>query len=629
MQDFSESARQGCRSCKVVFDALESRELDIQHSHRIIVTLDKTGACYLSVPSAGATLQLYTPIGSPPAWDGITQGHELSSSADISQTTNFIRSRLDACDSEHALCKQPRLRMPTRVIDVGRIDGSQVRLVDTAKMRASPYVALSYCWGKAAHLLTTEKNFQAMITGIHVAEFPRTIQDAVEVTRRLNLRYLWVDALCIIQDSARDWEVESAKMASVYHNAYLTIAAGTSTCASEGFLHQKHLAAAQRKPFKTEWRTDRGQPSILAVRAVPAGHTHSISLTGDRRDSLPLNARGWTLQEELLSHRTVTYTQNELWWTCQTQRDCECHAFDEITRDGPKALISPALMTSPPAAFEQWHAIVSEFSARQLSYGLDKLPALSGLASVVQKKTGSFYVAGMWRENFVRDMNWYSPARTLDKLEDANAKGTEAYCAPTFSWASANGLVSFFKGSFVVSQPGAFPITEWIARSTLIDVNTVVDGSNPLGRVKSGYADLRGHLSEALLEVATARAGGLESYALRHNGELMKFHPDTQLEETQLSAAGPKGSPVVSVRRSLSGSKAQSLGSDLLVWLFYLGDWSFPAQEIVQKTYLVLGRSPSDKSKYERLGLAHYQTRLDLNKDVRGWEGVTETVTLL
>ncbi|KAK2044833.1 heterokaryon incompatibility protein [Colletotrichum somersetense] len=566
---------------------------------------------------------------SQPAWDGITQGYELSSSADMSQTATFIRSCLETCDSRHALCKQPTLRMPTRVIDVGRIDGGQVRLVDTTNMRASPYVALSYCWGKSGHLLTTEKNFQHMTAGVHVAEFPQTIQDAVEVTRRLNMRYLWVDAVCIIQDSARDWEVESAKMASVYHNAYLTIAAGTSTCASEGFLHQRHLAAAHRKPFRMDWRTDGGHTAVLAVRAVPAGHTHSISLTGDRQSSIPLNVRGWTLQEELLSRRTITYTQNELWWTCQTQRDCECHAFDEITRDGPRAMISTALMTSRPAAFEQWQAVVSEFSARKLSYGLDKLPALSGLASVVQQKTGSSYVAGLWRENFVRDLNWYSPAMTLDKLEDANAKATEAYCAPTFSWASANGLIGFFKGSFVVSQPGAFPVTEWIARSTLIDAGTVVKGSNPLGRVESGYATLRGQLSEGLLEVATARAGGPGSYALRHNGESMKFHPDMQLEEIRLSAAGSKGGRMVSVRRSPARSRAQPLRSDLPILLFYLGDWSFPDQGIVQKTYLVLGRSPLDTSKYERLGLAHPQTRLALNKAAQGCEGLTEIITLL
>ncbi|EFQ36147.1 heterokaryon incompatibility protein [Colletotrichum graminicola M1.001] len=548
----------------------------------------------------------------------------------MNQMVKFIRSCVDTCDSEHALCKQPTLRMPARVLDVGRMDDNQVQLVDTASMMVSPYVALSYCWGESNHLLTTEKNFQDMTTGIYVAEFPQTIRDAVEVTRRLNLKYLWVDAICIIQDSALDWEVESAKMASVYHNAYLTIAAGTSACASEGFLDQQHLSASHETPFRMKWRTDRGETSILAVRAVPARHTHSINLAGDRQNSLPLNTRGWSLQEELLSRRTITYTQNELWWTCQTQRDCECHAFDEITRDGPKALMSPTLMTTHSAAFEQWQAVVSEFSTRKLSYELDKLPALSGLASVVQKKTGSSYVAGLWKDNFVRDLNWYSPARTLDKLEDAKAKATGAYCAPTFSWASANGLIGFFKGSFAVSQTGVVPTTEWVARCTLIAANTVVGGSNPLGRVESGYATLRGHLSEALLGVSTACPSGMESHTLRYHGEWVRFHPDMQLEEVQLTAAGSKGAPAVSMRRSPAGSRAQTLRSESPVLLFYLGDWGFPDQEIIriQRTYLVLGRSPLDTSQYERLGLAHHEPRFELNKTAQGCEGWVETITL-
>ncbi|TID00063.1 hypothetical protein CH35J_006288 [Colletotrichum higginsianum] len=226
-----------------------------------------------------------------------------------------------------------------------------------------------------------------MVTGVQVSAFPQTVQDAIEVTRRLNLRYLWVDAVCIIQDSQSDWEAESARMASVYQNAHLTIAAATSHSASEGFLRQRHIAADQRQPLRIDWRTDQGQPSILAARIVPGIETHTLSMDGDRKPAFPLNVRGWTLQEELLSRRTVTYTQNELWWTCQSQRDCECHAFDNVTHDGPKSLLSPVLMTSPGAAFSQWRDIISEFSVRQLSFGLDKLPALSGIASVVQGKT--------------------------------------------------------------------------------------------------------------------------------------------------------------------------------------------------------------------------------------------------
>lgn len=118
-----------------------------------------------------------------------------------------------------------------------------------------------------------------MQQGIKVCRLPRTIQDAIEVTRELKQRHLWVDAICIIQDSLSDWEYESARMASVYRDAYLTIAIGTASSATEGFLHHRHLTASQKPPVWAECQYGKSEKFILGARVTPDKAAHK-SLEG-------------------------------------------------------------------------------------------------------------------------------------------------------------------------------------------------------------------------------------------------------------------------------------------------------------------------------------------------------------
>ncbi|KAF2870785.1 heterokaryon incompatibility, partial [Massariosphaeria phaeospora] len=78
------------------------------------------------------------------------------------------------------------------------------------------YIALSYCWGRSTTCLTTTtKTLPLHIKGIAPTSFPSLFQDVMDICRRLGIRYLWADALCILQDSTEDWQLEAAKMADV------------------------------------------------------------------------------------------------------------------------------------------------------------------------------------------------------------------------------------------------------------------------------------------------------------------------------------------------------------------------------------------------------------------------------
>ncbi|KAI0628098.1 heterokaryon incompatibility protein-domain-containing protein [Trametes polyzona] len=128
--------------------------------------------------------------------------------------------------------------LPSRLIDCA--NASYPRLTKTTGKKCAPYLALSYVWGPSSaqqHCRTTRANIKTYtMDGIPVSTLPQTIRDAIYLTRALGFRYLWIDSLCIIQDSARDKHQEMSRMRDVYRHAYLTIIAASASSATEGFL---------------------------------------------------------------------------------------------------------------------------------------------------------------------------------------------------------------------------------------------------------------------------------------------------------------------------------------------------------------------------------------------------------
>lgn len=133
----------------------------------------------------------------------------------------------------HATCQiQGNSWLPARLLDVGPPDESELpRLVETSIASVEgepPYAALSHMWGDMSNrppLRTLMSNYKDMKNGIPVSTLPKNLLQAMIVTRRLGLRYLWIDSLCIIQDSSSDWKAEAATMHEVYKYAEVTIVA--------------------------------------------------------------------------------------------------------------------------------------------------------------------------------------------------------------------------------------------------------------------------------------------------------------------------------------------------------------------------------------------------------------------
>jgi Heterokaryon incompatibility protein (HET) len=149
----------------------------------------------------------------------------------------WLQQQLENCVTSHQGCKNTleisKIR-PTRLIDVGADQaGSQICLIQTDGI-SSPYIALSHRWGTTWHLTTTKSNISEMQQGIRLQDLPRTFSDAVSITRKFGIRYLWIDSLCIVQDDPKDWEIEASRMAGVYSGSYITIAAISSKDSNSG-----------------------------------------------------------------------------------------------------------------------------------------------------------------------------------------------------------------------------------------------------------------------------------------------------------------------------------------------------------------------------------------------------------
>lgn len=127
-----------------------------------------------------------------------------------------------------------RSKLPTRVLEIdGDKHDFQLRLVEAGGLHGR-YIALSHCWGTDRHIVTNRANLQSHKLMVGFGQLPKTFQDAVIFARALGIHYLWIDSLCIVQDDVQDWKNEAGKMASVYRDAYCTIAATGSQGDQEG-----------------------------------------------------------------------------------------------------------------------------------------------------------------------------------------------------------------------------------------------------------------------------------------------------------------------------------------------------------------------------------------------------------
>ncbi|OJD35645.1 heterokaryon incompatibility protein [Diplodia corticola] len=379
-------------------------------------------------------------------WESLTDDvyegfRSLGPSTASKQTFDLVGSWLDECLAEHTACNHISdlsSRLPTRLVEIEAADvnGGCIRArlcCGESLPPGTPYVTLSHCWGKDLFTTLTTKNEVDWMQSLPTEDLPQTFRDAMAIARKLRYRYLWVDSLCIVQDSEEDWMREASRMSEVYQHSDLTISATASKRASDGCFHS-------RPPylFRHHGRPSSGIPPSfwsLAPRDL-------WDLGVESRRKLGLPRRAWVLQERLLSRRILHYSSLGVFWECDKVRRSEL-VPDHSTPRQFAGLLQQLSASSHETPASEWHrhwaALVKDYSERQLTYpDRDKLAALSGVAKAFQSQLDDeAYVAGMWndKDDLLRMLMWTA-------IKKAPRQAKPVYRAPSWSWASLDTAVS-------------------------------------------------------------------------------------------------------------------------------------------------------------------------------------------
>ncbi|KAK4226737.1 heterokaryon incompatibility protein-domain-containing protein [Podospora fimiseda] len=419
-----------------------------------------------------AMVSLYSRTGEPASeWQIVGVASEISTRTSV-DTLSIIHEWIDDCRYNHSGCSfmMAEVPLPTRVLAVGKVDWEKVYILESVGGKGR-YTALSYCWGGDISSKTTKDNYDARKTGsegIIVSHLPKTLQDAIAVTRYLGIDFLWVDALCIVQGDQVDWEQESGNMAVVFQNADVVLGADRARDSNDGFLKLSEIKTGIPIAFIQD------EGVTVHARATKC-HEHSWTRE-------PLSKRTWTLQEELLASRMIHFTEGEMIWKCQSQTRCECTELDrELTGQNKNSLHDD----HPSAQFSladqnRWLAIVNSTFDRSITNPYDLLPALSGIATKFQQKGAGRYLAGMWQDDILRNLLW-STANSQPRLVP--------YRAPSWSWASVDSPVGNYRETA--------PYLKQMKRSLseILEAQCTPAGSDSKGAVVDGYIKIRGPLT--------------------------------------------------------------------------------------------------------------------------------------
>jgi hypothetical protein len=228
------------------------------------------------------------------------------------------------CQNDWALKHHPIGFRPTRLLKVTSDPRPRVRLVLPAEeMAREPdqivkYVALSYCWGQGEVPKLNMDLLDAFRDSIDYSTLPKTFQDALSTTSALGYEYLFIDSLCILQDSLDDWNTEAARMGDVYASAVLTISAAHGNDPHTGLF-------TTTPPFMRDCVLRKDGQICLQARSSST-NVETINPMFDVSIELaPLSKRAWVFQERILPKRILHFADGYVLFECNDMRASECH----------------------------------------------------------------------------------------------------------------------------------------------------------------------------------------------------------------------------------------------------------------------------------------------------------------
>jgi hypothetical protein len=384
----------------------------------------------------------------------------MEESTDSKTTSRIIRQWYQACINHHLNCLKPGVgRLPTRLL---HLEKDSLRLCHSSEIPCgTQYATLSHCWGGLESLKLLKSNYKEFILDIPRDQLSKNFTDAIQITKSLNLSYLWIDSLCIVQDDPEDWRHEAVLMSEVYGHSSINIAAADAENGKIGCFFQRNPRDIRPLRIKLVKQSSLGDYVIFDLYAQT-----------ERIQSGALIKRAWAFQERFLSPRTLHFTCSQVFWECNRQIASEVfptgfvgfpyHSEVSLGRDWKLE--------------ELWPHIVRLYSMGKLTYGTDKLIALSGVAKWYQDQRDDQYLAGLWKNDLARGLLWW-----VTNFKEDNQPAE--YQAPSWSWASQNKAVNH--DHVFLSKRGSSIYVN------LLDVQIQSQSPNCMGQVTSGFIRLK------------------------------------------------------------------------------------------------------------------------------------------
>lgn len=421
---------------------------------------------------------------------------------------------LKDCRETHQNCRTTNNAfLPSRLIRI--TDAENATLISSAQIDGRvDYATLSYCWGGSQTLTLSVKNYMQLSINIPVRDLPRTLQEAILACMGLGVQYIWIDCLCIVQDSDsdEDWKKEAAMMGLIYENSALNLC--MAGCASSSESSYQTRDANLIKPLHITPDPD-DKEGNGAYMICKDSFDYDIV-------NCPLRKRGWVFQKWFLAKRSLVFGQMQLWWHCREQLANETFP-DGIPDDARVEYESPPIVrayamkiTSIPTkddvkidtkdkkcskastnqtvsstqkketdkteVYKRWWQISSQYADTRFTYESDRVIAFSGIAQAFRTSHNFShrYVAGVWKGDLPTGLIW-------SRGQDGNAEARRSlgYKAPSWSWMSIDGPYSLHGGRGPVSQ--TFCSIEQIYLH-------LEDNKYDTGLIRGGSLQMRGHL---------------------------------------------------------------------------------------------------------------------------------------
>ncbi|KAI1401569.1 HET-domain-containing protein [Hypoxylon fuscum] len=532
-------------------------------------------------------------------------------------SSNWARCRVSDCLQSHELCRRSRRDtsfLPSRLINVNAEEfGEDVVLESSALVaQGSPYVALSYCWGNhKPECMTTPDTVAKNTQRISWSTLPATFQDAVKFTRSLDINYLWIDSICIIQGDQNDWNKQSGKMFHIYRNAHVTLACLYGHTSTSGL---RSMSAENQSMKVAELRLGQDYCPIYTRRPhYMGGHGNTDQDDIDLEEGTLLY-RAWAYQERMISPRLLFFTESEIIFQCSSIPACECgeigdrlaqpfHHKSEFFKNVVTTNVSTDHETPEPTRHlltsnregqqdriaELWrNAILGQFSQLDLSLSRDRLPALSAIAEQFQRvRRDETYLAGLWSGSLVEDLLWYCKNSNTKEKQQKDALD-RPYALPTWTWASLKSGIKYI--------PRTKDMAETVA---IIKARCEYVDNNPFGVLRRSVLILRGRLLPCLVEWQGFNCDML----YLHSGEWTKFDKETLNDS-------------IDYYMDHDDTGYQCIPQRQEVYLLEMTKMSTRHWWEGVRRYLILRREEIGKDIYSRVGILSYECEINISTRV-------------